>query len=83
MRSAEDVELAALSYAEVKALASGNPLVLEKAGVDTELVKLSLLKSKWEQQQWLNRQELARLPRHIGLVTALHFSDRKRSGTSS
>jgi hypothetical protein len=31
------VELAALSYAEVKALASGNPLVLEKAGVDTEL----------------------------------------------
>ncbi len=67
MRSAEDVELAALSYAEVKALASGNPLVLEKAGVDTELVKLSLLKSKWEQQQWLNRQELARLPSHIAL----------------
>jgi hypothetical protein len=42
----------ALSYAEVKALASGNPLVLEKAGVDTELAKLSLLKSQWEQQQW-------------------------------
>jgi N12 class adenine-specific DNA methylase len=68
MRSAEDVELAALSYAEVKALASGNPLVLEKAGVDTELVKLSLLKSQWDQQQWRNKQELARLPARIGTI---------------
>ena len=65
MRSAEDVELAALSYAEVKALASGNPLVLEKAGVDTELAKLSLLKSQWDQQQWRNKQELAALPSRI------------------
>ena len=65
MRSAEDVELAALSYAEVKALASGNPLVLEKAGVDTELAKLSLLKSQWDQQQWRNKQELASLPARI------------------
>jgi N12 class adenine-specific DNA methylase/phospholipid N-methyltransferase len=68
MRSAEDVELAALSYAEVKALASGNPLVLEKAGVDTELAKLSLLKSQWEQQQWRNRQELATLPARIETI---------------
>lgn len=65
MRSAEDAELAALSYAEVKALASGNPLVLEKAGVDTELAKLALLKSKWEQQQWRNKMELANLPDRI------------------
>lgn len=68
MRSAEDVELAALSYAEVKALASGNPLVLEKAGVDTELAKLSLLKSQWDQQQWRNKQELAALPKRIETV---------------
>lgn len=65
MRSAEDVELAALSYAEVKALASGNPLVLEKAGVDTELAKLTLLKSQWDQQQWRNKRELANLPSRI------------------
>lgn len=64
-RSAEDVELAALSYAEVKALASGNPLVLEKAGVDTELAKLALFKSQWDQQQWRNKQELASLPGRI------------------
>lgn len=62
MRSAEDVELAALSYAEVKALASGNPLVMEKAGVDTELAKLSLLKSKWNEQQWRNKSELSHMP---------------------
>lgn len=68
MRSAEDVELAALSYAEVKALASGNPLVLEKAGVDTELAKLTLLKSQWEQQQWRNKQELAGLPLRIETI---------------
>ena len=70
MRSAEDVELAALSYAEVKALASGNPLVLEKAGVDTELAKLSLLRSQWDQQQWRNKQELATLPGRIERVRA-------------
>ncbi|MCX7175389.1 MAG: hypothetical protein NT159_15985, partial [Proteobacteria bacterium] len=68
MRSAEDVELAALSYAEVKALASGNPLVLEKAGVDTELAKLSLLKSQWEQQQWRNKSELAALPGRVECI---------------
>lgn len=65
MRSAEDVELAALSYAEVKALASGNPLVLEKAGIDTELAKLSLLKSQWDHQQWKNKQEMASLPSYV------------------
>jgi N12 class adenine-specific DNA methylase len=65
MRSVEDVELAALSYAEVKALASGNPLVMEKAGVDAEVVKLSLLKSQWDQQRWVNQRESATLPGRI------------------
>ena len=65
LRSAEEVELAALSYAEVKALASGNPMVLEKAGVDAELAKLAVLKSQWDQQQWANRQEVASLPGKI------------------
>lgn len=65
IRTAEDVELAALSYAEVKALASGNPLVMEKAGVDSELAKLAVLKSKWDNQQWQNKSELANLPEFI------------------
>lgn len=65
LRVAEDVELAALSYAEVKALASGNPLVMEKAGVDAEVLKLSALKSSWDHQQWENRQEVVSLPQRI------------------
>src|SRR5690606_42052831 len=36
MRTAEDVDATALSYAEVKAIASGNPMVIEKAQVDAE-----------------------------------------------
>ncbi len=47
VRSVEDIENAALSYAEVKALASGNPLVMEKAGLDAELAKLSARKANW------------------------------------
>ena len=64
-RCIEDVELAALSYAEVKALASGNPLVLEKAGIDAELAKLSLLKAQWRSSQWQLKSEVACLPKEI------------------
>jgi N12 class adenine-specific DNA methylase len=68
MRSAEDVELAALSYAEVKALASGNPLVMEKAGIDAEVTKLGFLKSQWDNQRWSNQQESATLPGRIAKI---------------
>lgn len=44
VRDVEDVEMSALSYAEVKAIASGNPMIIEKAGVDAEVVKLGMLK---------------------------------------
>lgn len=43
-RSVEDVTMQALSYAEVKALASGNPMVIEKAGVDSEVARLQAIK---------------------------------------
>jgi N12 class adenine-specific DNA methylase len=65
IRSLEDVELAALSYAEVKALASGNPLVIEKAGVDAEVAKLSTLFSVWRNQRYANESEVGRLPKMI------------------
>ncbi len=65
IRSLEDVESAALSYAEVKALASGNPLVIEKAGVDAEVVKLSILFSVWRNQRYANESEVGRLPMMI------------------
>jgi N12 class adenine-specific DNA methylase len=65
IRSLEDVELAALSYAEVKALASGNPLVIEKSGVDAEVAKLSTLFSLWRNQRYANESEVGRLPMMI------------------
>ncbi len=65
IRSLEDVELAALSYAEVKALASGNPMVIEKAGVDAEVAKFSTLFSVWRNQRYANESEVGRLPMMI------------------
>ena len=44
VRSAEDIDEKALSYAEVKALATGNPLIAEKTELDTQVAKLKLLK---------------------------------------
>ncbi len=51
VRSAEDIDEVALSYAEIKALAAGNPLIIEKTELDTEVSKLTLLK-----QSYLNEQ---------------------------
>src|SRR5574344_2153170 len=44
VRSAEDIDETALSYAEIKALAAGNPLIIEKTDLDTQVAKLKLLK---------------------------------------
>ena len=38
VRQAEDIEGGALTYAEIKAIASGNPAVMEKVKVDTEIL---------------------------------------------
>ena len=50
-RSIDDVGDQALSYAEVKALATGNPLIMEKAGVEAELTKLERLQAAHRQDQ--------------------------------
>lgn len=47
VRSAEDIDETALSYAEIKALATGNPHIKEKMELDTEIAKLKLLKSSF------------------------------------
>jgi N12 class adenine-specific DNA methylase len=52
LRTIEDISITALSYAELKAVASGNPLVLEKATVDAKVQKLSLAYDQWEQDRW-------------------------------
>lgn len=50
-RTIDDVGDQALSYAEVKALATGNPLILERAGVDSELTKLERLQASYRDEQ--------------------------------
>ena len=45
VRSAEDIDETALSYAEIKALATGNPHIKEKMDLDIEVAKLKLLKA--------------------------------------
>lgn len=47
-RSMEDIDSSALSYAEVKAIATGNPLIMEKFRVENELKQLSVLKARYD-----------------------------------
>jgi hypothetical protein len=65
VRTAEDVDSAVLSYAEIKALASGNPKILEKAAVDNEVQKLSLLEKAWLNGRYNNQMELHALGEKI------------------
>lgn len=52
VRSAEDVDEAALSYAEIKMLATGNPYIKEKMDLDIQVQKLKLLKSNYLSQKY-------------------------------
>ena len=52
LRTASDVDEAVLSYSEIKALASGNPLILEKTELDTKVSKLKLLKQSYLSQKY-------------------------------
>lgn len=52
VRSCEDVDEAALSYAEIKALCAGNPKIKEKMDLDIEVSKLKLLKASHQSNQY-------------------------------
>ena len=65
VRRAEDVDAAALTYAEVKAIASGNPLVIEKAGVDAEVARLTRLKKQHLDSQYQVRYRIKNLGEDI------------------
>ena len=53
VRSAEDIDEKALSYAEIKALAAGNPMIIEKTNLDAEVSKLKLLKQSYLSQIYM------------------------------
>jgi TolA-binding protein len=65
VRAAEDLEASTLTYAEIKAIASGNPAVMEKVKVDTEVRKLDQLRAAHVNQQHSIRMQLHRLPLEI------------------
>ena len=65
VRSAEDLDGGALTYAEIKAIASGNPAVMEKVKTDTEIRKLDQLRAAHRNQQHSIRLQIRSLPSEI------------------
>ncbi len=72
VRQAEDLEGGALTYAEIKAIASGNPAVMEKVKVDTEVRKLDQLRSSHINQQHNIRWSVKSLPERIESAKKYH-----------
>ena len=75
-RTMEDIDDKALTYGEIKALATGNPLILEKTTLDTEVSKLKLLKQEFMNQKYSLQdkvikyfpEEIARLNNKVGAM---------------
>ena len=59
-RAAEDVDETALSYSEIKALATGNPLIIEKCNLDMEVSKLNVLKASYLNQRYALEEMIVR-----------------------
>ncbi|MBS0265668.1 MAG: DEAD/DEAH box helicase family protein, partial [Planctomycetes bacterium] len=74
VRKADDIGGQELSYAEVKAIASGNPAVLTLAEADAELQRLAILQKNHADEQFVARRNVRDLP---GTITRLkhHIAD--------
>jgi len=69
VRSCEDVDEAALSYAEVKALATGNPYIKEKMDLDIQVSKLKLMKANHTSQKYRLEDNIAKhYPQQIAVL---------------
>lgn len=63
-RTCEDIDEATLSYAEIKAVATGNPLIKEKMQLENDVQRLKLLKSSYDSQRYsLQDNYLIRYPK--------------------
>lgn len=76
VRSAEDVDEQSLSYAEIKALCSGNPLIKEKMDLDIDVQRLKLLKASHLSQRYALEDKIAmdfpaRIMREKSLIAGL------------
>ena len=71
VRSCDDVDEQALSYAEIKALCVGNPLIKEKMDLDVQVAKLKVLKADHQSQKFrLEDKLLTKFPAEIQEQTA-------------
>ena len=69
VRACDDVDDTALSYAEIKALATGNPYIKEKMDLDIQVSKLKLLKANHTSQIYSLESDIARrYPREIAVA---------------
>ena len=65
-RECDDVDESVLTFGEIKAIASGNPLIMEKMNLDVEIAKLKVLKSAWEANRYALQDAYAvQLPNYI------------------
>ena len=65
-RTCEDIDEATLSYAEIKAVATGNPLIKEKMEIDNDVQRLKLLKASYDNQRYtLQDNFMIRFPKLI------------------
>jgi N12 class adenine-specific DNA methylase len=65
-RTCEDIDEATLSYAEIKAVATGNPLIREKMELDNDVQRLKLLKASYDSQRYsLQDNFMLRFPKLI------------------
>lgn len=69
-RVCDDIDEATLNYAEIKAIATGNPLIREKMELDNEIHKLQLLKSSYDRQRFaLQDKFMMNYPKQIASTT--------------
>ena len=75
VRSAEDIDETALSYAEIKMLATGNPYIKEKMDLDIQVQKLRLLKSNFLSEKYaLEDKILKYYPQQIARLNEIIIS---------
>lgn len=69
VRECEDIDEKALSYGEIKAIASGNPLIKRKVELESELHKLEVLRASYENKMYALKRDLAsNLPSKLNIA---------------
>lgn len=65
-RTCEDIDEATLSYAEIKAVATGNPMIKEKMEIDNDVQRLKMLKASYDSQHYaLQNSIVVKFPKLI------------------